>query len=263
MKNYIFEFRKAVRKADVIDDNSDFVNDFMFHNNLYGENIYNELIKELEELKMEINFEEFLLTVEEQNRFAKGVLTSCASSFINYLDAYRCEGKMCVSNGECEDIENAFHNAMWDRLHRYYCKYIEKQGEKKSAWSDDDEQYLLVCKNALAKYQTTDKWDASIISCWLDDKLKSIRPQTKKEWDKADKEYRDAAIYYLRSYCNPYKVKPILEWLEKLEPKSHWKPSDEQMNALANALSLAKNCGEESSFDLHTLYEQLKKLKEE
>lgn len=68
---------------------------------------------------------------EEQNRFAKGVLSSCALSFINYLDAHKYEGKMCVSNGECEDIENAFHNAMWDRLHRYYCKYVEKQGEQK------------------------------------------------------------------------------------------------------------------------------------
>lgn len=67
---------------------------------------------------------------EEQNRFAKCVLTSCASSFIDYLDAHKNEGKMCVSNGECEDIENAFHNAMWDRIHRYYCKYIEKQGEQ-------------------------------------------------------------------------------------------------------------------------------------
>lgn len=71
------------------------------------------------------------LSEEEQNRFAKGVLTSCALSFIDYLDAQKYEGKMCVSNGECEDIENAFHNAMWDRLHGYYCKYIEKQGEQK------------------------------------------------------------------------------------------------------------------------------------
>lgn len=45
--------------------------------------------------------------------------------------------------------------------------------KQKSAWSEDDEQYLLVCKNALAKYQTTDKWDACIISHWLENKLKS------------------------------------------------------------------------------------------
>ena len=70
------------------------------------------------------------LSEEEQNRFAKGVLSSCALSFINDLEAHKKEGKMCVSNGECEDIENAFQNAMWDRLHRYYCKYIERQGIK-------------------------------------------------------------------------------------------------------------------------------------
>lgn len=97
----------------------------------------------------------------------------------------------------------------------------EMRGEQKPVWNEDDEQYLLVCKNALTKYQNTDKWDAHIISNWLENKLKSLRPQ------------------------------------------SQWKPSDEQMEALANALSLAKNCGEESAFDLRTLHEQLKKLWEE
>ena len=53
-------------------------------------------------------------------------------------------------------------------------------------------------------------------------------------------------------------------WLRKLtRPQNHWTPSDEQMKALADALSLAKNCGEERAFDLRTLYEQLKKLKGE
>jgi hypothetical protein len=42
--------------------------------------------------------------------------------------------------------------------------------------------------------------------------------------------------------------------------QKQWRPSEEQMKALAGALSLAKNCGEESAFDLRTLYEQLKNL---
>lgn len=49
------------------------------------------------------------------------------------------------------------------------------------------------------------------------------------------------------------------DWVE-VKQEEQWKPSEEQMEALADALSLAKNCGEESSFDLRTLYEQLKKL---
>ena len=83
------------------------------------------------------------LSEEEQNSFAKGVLSNCALSFINYLDAHSYEGKMCVSNGECEDIDYAFHNAMWDRLHRYYCKYIEKQGEQKPIMNVPTREVIL------------------------------------------------------------------------------------------------------------------------
>ena len=43
-------------------------------------------------------------------------------------------------------------------------------------WSEDDEQFLLICKNALYKYQRTDQWDANIISKWLEERLKSLRP---------------------------------------------------------------------------------------
>ena len=78
----------------------------------------------------------------EQKGSAKEAPDSCALSFINYLDAHRYIGKMCVSNGECEDIVDAFHNGMWDKLHRYYCKYIEKQDDE-----PNDEQDLADVKN--------------------------------------------------------------------------------------------------------------------
>ena len=47
---------------------------------------------------------------------------------------------------------------------------VTKTGDKE--WSKQDELFLLVCKNALAKYQTTDQWDSNIISQWLEEKLK-------------------------------------------------------------------------------------------
>lgn len=55
-------------------------------------------------------------------------------------------------------------------------------------------------------------------------------------------------------------IKSVRERLKSLRPQPNWKPSEEQMEALANALSLAKNCGEESSFYLRTLLNDLKKL---
>ena len=50
---------------------------------------------------------------------------------------------------------------------------LMKKDKPNPAWSEEDDQYLLVCKNALAKYQTTDKWDASVIYRWLENKLKT------------------------------------------------------------------------------------------
>lgn len=59
-------------------------------------------------------------------------------------------------------------------------EWIEQQKEQKPAeWSEEDEQYLLVCKNALNKYQRSDHWDANIISKWLENWLKSLRPSWK------------------------------------------------------------------------------------
>ena len=49
---------------------------------------------------------------------------------------------------------------------------------KPSAWSEEDKQYLLVCKNALYRYQSSDQWDAGIIIRWLENKLKSLIPQS-------------------------------------------------------------------------------------
>ena len=64
--------------------------------------------------------------------------------------------------------------------------WLEKQ--KPVEWSEEDDQFLLVCKNALAKYQVSDKWDANIISRWLENKLKSLQPQPKQDWRPSDEQ---------------------------------------------------------------------------
>jgi len=58
------------------------------------------------------------------------------------------------------------------------------------------------------------------------------------------------------------RVRKAMSWFKAFKERCTWKPSDEQIKALDNALSLAKNCGEESAFDLRTLHEQLTKLKQ-
>lgn len=53
----------------------------------------------------------------------KGVL---AIALMDYLDNNRPEGKMCLSNGECKNIDDAFALGDWDMIFRYIEKYIKK-----------------------------------------------------------------------------------------------------------------------------------------
>lgn len=63
---------------------------------------------------------------------------------------------------------------------------MEKQDEQKPVeWSEDDEQYLLVCKNALEKYEVSDKCDSAIIMQWLKEKLKRpVKPNFRERYDR-------------------------------------------------------------------------------
>lgn len=136
---------------------------------------------------------------EEQNEFAKGVLSNCAMSFIDYLDTHKYEGKMCVSNIECEDIENAFHNTMWDRLHRYYCKYINK-----SDFSIKWEKNIANNKPAL---------NHSVL-------IKSIHGIAEGEWN--GKEW----IQY--RWSSKIKDNDVLYWMNLYEPERHCKYIEKQ-----------------------------------
>ena len=102
--------------------------------------------------------------------------------------------------------------------------WVEKQGEQKPKWGDDDEQYLLVCKNALHKYQVSDKWDADIISKWLDDKLK--QGEQKPKW--SDEDDYNAQCYIAKAErdiangCTG-RNKELIDWLKSLKQRMEGK----------------------------------------
>ncbi len=56
-----------------------------------------------------------------------------AIKFMNYLDENRPEGKMCLSNEECEDIDKAFKENDWTKIIRYVEKY-------RPSWKPSEEQ---------------------------------------------------------------------------------------------------------------------------
>ena len=177
--------------------------------------------------------ESIKLSEEEQNRFAKGVLTRCALSFIDYLDAHKYESKMCVSNGECKDIENAFHNAMWDRLHRYYCKYIEKQGEQKPNYCHHEVD-LSGCSEEYRKGYY-DGWN----NC--NQQHAQLKAEQKPACGEEDEIKIKSIVAFLKSpsLCAmdgnkgiiDENIKYLKSLKDKVRPKQEWSEEDEKMRA--------------------------------
>lgn len=73
-----------------------------------------------------------------------------ALAFMNYLDENRPDGKMSLSNGECEDIDKAFKEGDWKKIMRYANKY---------SWKPSEEQMtaLLNIEGDLRAFQYNDK----------------------------------------------------------------------------------------------------------
>ena len=202
------------------------------------------------------------LSEEEQNRFAKGVLTSCALSFIDYLDAHKYEGKMCVSNGECEDIENAFHNAMWDRLHRYYCKYIEKQGEQKPILDVEIPFGAKDSELQEASYNILNGYHAEI----EDNKVVIKKGEQKPAWTEEDDYNLQCCIAKVQYDIDNGRIgrnRELLTWLKSLKDRYTWKPSDEQIKSVKEAACYSSVFSEKTINNLISLSEQLKNLREE
>lgn len=156
---------------------------------------------------------------------------------------------------------------------------VAKQGKQKPIeWKQENREELTEFENAMmhiggsffGENAGLDPNDTDTIKEQAE-LLLELAPKT--EWSEEDEYTLNETIQHLEELIRIDKAKHCsvdvqyyqrdINWLKSLKPQNKWKPNDEQMEALANALSLAKNCGEEYSFDLRTLYEQLKKLKEE
>ncbi len=69
--------------------------------------------------------------------------------FMNYLDENRPEGKMSLSNGECEDIDKAFKENDWAKIMRYIEKYSP-------SWKPSGEDIKML-EHIIGQYETGNK----------------------------------------------------------------------------------------------------------
>ena len=143
-------------------------------------------------------------------------------------------------------------------------------------WNEEDEETInfikALCddKDDVCHSNTIVKKETDGIRNWL----KSIkdRVQPKQEWSEKDEKMFDKIYNMLFQYG--YDSHPdvqlssndaisLINWLKSLRPQNTWKPSEEQLNAFDAVLVYNPPCSNECRNHLITLYNDLKKLREE
>ena len=119
-----------------------------------------------------------------------------------------------------------------------------KNVEEKIAWLEKQKEQ----KGSLRVIKDASEWE----------KIKEQKPA---EWSEEDlkwaEEIRLALLYY--SNDKPF-IEELTNWFNNhIQPNPHWKPSEEQMIYLKEAINKFDFCDAENA-GLQALYEQLKKL---
>ena len=145
--------------------------------------------------------------------------------------------------------------------------WLEKQGEQKPAWSEEDEEMLNVVIKSCERCGTEYSF------YWLKSLKDRVQPQPQQEWGEKDEKMLQSIIDDVMpggecpDYPNEeerkyyYEWQEKVDWLKSLRPQKHWKPSDEQIKALEAMLTVSPQSPAITSA-LIELYQQLKKLKE-
>ena len=173
-----------------------------------------------------------------------------AIAFMHDLDANRPEGKMCLSNGECADIEKAFNEQDWIRLAGYLDKYTESEDERiRKTIVATIEQ----CPDDFLNPKNRDRMLAY---------LERQKEQKPAEWSEEDEKMLARIIERGQSQIQMFETGLLPEhiaWLKSLRPS--WKPSEEHLSALLAIFNDPNNIGSQTcQLALSDLYEQLKKL---
>lgn len=141
--------------------------------------------------------------------------------------------------------------------------WLEKQGEQKPEWSEEDEKCLANTIHILEGVASgaVGEFEKSTIICinWL--KSLKDRVQPKQEWSKEDEWKFSDILALLRGGENfHYNTPDLFTWFKSLKDRvqlqNRWKPSEEQLKSLQEVIDAGHYTNYPNA--LETLYEQLK-----
>lgn len=144
--------------------------------------------------------------IAEKESYKDGFFTArrnLANAFMQYLDENRPEGKMCLSNGECKDINKAFEVGDWEKILRYANKFqfhwkpSEEQPETSNNLVDIDtvrEDFIAEVYRVLDADSTNDRANAIIDAFDSLPTVSQVRPEV--DLEKFDKEIKSFKARY-------------------------------------------------------------------
>ena len=133
-------------------------------------------------------------------------------------------------------------------------------------WSEEDENAILIAIDWLQYYRDTfvasEQAKDEITTCV--ERLKSLRPQSYwKQLSEKNTLGRDKCYIAVRdSELSDEEKEWAFNFLKRCEPKSHWKPSEAQMNSLQEVINILTNLRRNTGdrYNLESLYKQLENL---
>ena len=140
------------------------------------------------------------------------------------------------------------------------------QIKPKQEWNEEDErmfnQVISILKEK-SRYHTESGFVNGDQIEWMEKRFKLLNPKNVivQNWNEEDEQMVNNIIdYFLGKQKFSYKDRDdVIDWLKSL--RSHWKPSEEQMNYLKKAILYCIQDGNEKTANvIKELYEQLKKL---
>lgn len=159
------------------------------------------------------------------------------------------------------DIPKGYHAEIEDN------KVVIKKDEKKSSWSEEDENLLKLSLENLTELK--DRFGeeyGKVGDCivWLQSLKDRVQPQPKQEWSEEDEQTFIKSVEALEDFGKF----ELADWLKEhklkfLKPQSHWEPSDEQMKALDDIIQNPNLTITQTLYnELINLVDSLRKLKD-
>lgn len=149
-------------------------------------------------------------------------------------------------------------------------KSDENQGEQKPVeWSEEDEEYLEYVIGMVEWYIIArDEPKRRKVKEWLKSLKERVQPQPRQEWSEEDNHLFQIIIDILdkeehKGHLSHTDLIACVKKLKSLRPQSQWKPSTEQIKGIECAIKTLRHQLNVGDKRLNSLYDDLKKLREE